>query len=202
MDMFLEGLKTVLESCGSLIIILVGAFAVFGLRMLCKKLGIELKDTDYETIISIVKQVIKYLDQIYTDAIKKNSKDGKLTDQQKDIIKGKALEMLRRMLTAEQVQYLLDKYHLSDIDEILDLLIESTIVDARKDALNGGIIINEESLTEIMNQESETGDSKYVACSMPDEFDLQSLAICSGDCTTCGLHCDWCRCSKCKEKLI
>lgn len=198
MDMFLSGLRTVLESCGSLIIVVVGAFVVYGLRLLCKKIGIDLKDTDYNAIIAIVKQVIKYLDQKYVDTIKKNSPDNTLTEQQQSLIKNQAGELVKKLLSSEQIQLLLSKYNLSEIDDVIDILIESNLAEARNETDNNNVVINEE-LIKTLDEESSDEEKVSAGCVQLSEFEMQSLAHCGANCNKCGLHCEWCRCSYCSE---
>lgn len=130
-QLLLDVLTNIGASCGTIILILIGSLILYGLKLLCKKMGIAIKDTDYDAILAIVKQVIRYFDQTYVDSIKKAN--GSLTKEQQKDIKEKALNMVKELLTTEQVQYLLKKYELDDIDKIIDVLIESSISEVRKE---------------------------------------------------------------------
>ena len=90
-------------------------------------IGLELISSSND---EIVYEVPTTSNQIKLDAI---SLVASVIDMLKKDIKEKALNMVKELLTTEQVQYLLKKYELDDIDKIIDVLIESSISEVRKE---------------------------------------------------------------------
>ena len=198
LDIIKEILTIVSTSASTVILIIGAAFLIYGFKLLCSKLGISLNTTTMTEIIAIVTQVIKYIDQKFVDTIKKNSSDGTLTEYQKNIIKDKAIDMLTSILNSEQVDFLLKKYNMNDIDDVLDILIESTIKDTRTNN-NETIVINE-NIEEPQNDISNTDIGNTIASAIyePTEEELDSLGLCPGDCKSCTLsdECLICRLGK------
>lgn len=181
-----EVLMSILESGVYIVLILAGAFAVKGLKLLAKKFGIEFDNNEMDNIIKTVKYVINYIDQVFVDTLKKNSPDGTLTDKQKEIIKDKSFELLNDLLTSTQMRYLEDKYCLDDVEEIYEILIESNIAEARSERSNGDIIINEE----IISDGDDGEDSEPVISSVYTltNDEIESIKICPADCEKCTLR--------------
>lgn len=191
----IKDILTVLSTSASTIVLAIGAaILIYGFKVICSKLGISLNDTAMTEILAIVTQVIKYFDQKFVDTIKKNSENGTLTEYQKNIIKEKATDMIISILNSEQMDFLLKKYNMEDIDDVLDILIESTIKDTRTNNNSETIVINE-TTDEINNS-----DSEMVACVTyePTEEELTSIGLCPGNCNSCTLsdECDICRLDK------
>lgn len=176
---------TILTTGGLIVLIVIAAFSIKGIKLLCLKLGINIDDATMKGIISIVSSAIKYLDQKFVDTIKKNSEDGTLTTQQQELIKDKCIDLVRSMLTSDQVEYLLNKYKMDDLDDIIGVLIESNIKDARS-GKEDSIIINENDFAEYSENEDEEKAVCMNVCE-PSEEELESIAACPADCSICPL---------------
>ena len=76
MTEIMEILRVIIESCGSLVIILIGGVVAWGIIYCLRKIGINVSTDEYTTIINIVKQVIKYLNPNFISKLmgKKNDK--------------------------------------------------------------------------------------------------------------------------------
>lgn len=188
MEQFTSYLTPILESIFTIITIVIGAFLVYGVKMLCKKIGISITDSDYDEIIDIVKQVIKYLDQKYVSAIKTNSSDGTLTEYQQKLIKEKATSIISKLLTSKQIDLLMKKYNLDDLNNIIDLLIESNIAEVRKET-NTSVVIadtlfDDEDDIGVLNEESDSTEEIAV----PTEEELASHNACGGNCKVCKIE--------------
>ena len=142
-------------------------------------------------IISIVSQVIKYLDQKFVDTIKKNSSDGTLTEYQKEMVKSKCVNMLKSLLNSNQIDFLLKKYNMEEIDDVLDILIESTINDIRTNSNNNDTIIISDNIT----KDTKPDEDAATVYNATDE-ELESIALCPGNCMSCSLSNE---CSICRE---
>ena len=191
----LNEILSVLFTSASTIVLIIGAtILIYGFKIMCNKLGISLNDAAMTEILAIVSQVIKYLDQKFVDTIKKNSENGTLTEYQKNIIKEKATDMVLNILNSEQIDLLLKKYNMEDIDDVLDILIESNIKDTRTDDNNETIVINETTDDEVTYNVSNISLATYE----PTEDELESIALCPGDCKSCTLsdECLICRLDK------
>lgn len=193
LNIFKEALIPILESGVYIILIIVGAFVVSGLKLLSKKLGIDFDNNEMDNIIKTVKSVIKYIDQVFVDTLKKNSEDGTLTDKQKEIIKEKSFDMLNDLLTGNQMKYLCDKYCLDDVDEIYEILIESNIAEVRAvtNPKTGDIIINEEIIPEITDDQVDGEDGTVTSIYIPSDDEIESIKKCPADCKKCTLR-DYC----------
>lgn len=178
MDTFLAVLQEVLASMGSIILFIIGALVIIGIKLLCKKIGINIDSESMNNIIFNIQQVINYLNQKYVDQIKDTSPNGKLTEYQQKLIKEKAYEMLETILTTEQIEYLLKKYNLTDIRDVLDLLIESNIQELKLSNKSFDRIPLEIS-NMVYNTEKNTSISEH------------KDNTCSGNCSSCTL-CDDC----------
>ena len=190
MEQFMSYLSPILQSVGTIITIIIGAFLVYGVKLLCKKLGLNITESDYDEIINIVKQVIKYLDQKYVSAIKTNSENGTLTEYQQKLIKEKATSIIIKLLTSEQVDFLMEKYKLDDLNDIIDLLIESNIAEARKETGNNtGIVVD--TLLDDNGVLNEIPNDEIKEIAVPTEEELASNKICGGDCKVCALDCTY-----------
>ena len=167
------------------IVSIVAALLIYGFKTLCNRFGININSETMSEIISIISQVIKYLDQKYVDTIKNNSVDGTLTEYQKQIIKEKSVTIIKTILNSDQIDFLLEKYNMEDIDDVLDILIESTIKDVR---INNSetIIINDDNSDLILNESNDAIATVY----NPTAKELASLELCPGDCETCTLSKD------------
>lgn len=188
MEQFISYLTPVLQSIVTIIIIVIGAFLVYGVKMLCKKIGININASDYDEIIDIVKQVIKYIDQKYVSAIKTNSSDGTLTEYQQKLIKEKATSIISKLLTSKQIDLLMKKYNLDDLNNIIDLLIESNIAEVRKET-NTSVVIadtlfDDEDDIGVLNEESDSTEEIAV----PTEEELASHNVCGGNCKVCKIE--------------
>ena len=186
----IKEILSIFSSTASIVVLTVGAAGlIYGFKLICGKFGIVINDTAMVEIIGIVSQVIKYLDQKFVDTIKKNSLDGSLTEYQKEIIKDKSINMIKSILNSEQVNFLLEKYNMSDIDDVLDILIESTIKDTRSDNTET-IIVNDS--TDYNN----TSDNISTITYNPTPEEMESLNACPGNCESCTLsdECLICRC--------
>ena len=198
----LDLLREICASFGSIIILIIGAFLVYGLKLLCNKIGIDLDDKEFDGIIKIIKSVIKILDERYVDNIKKNSSDGTLTEKQVSEIHNIAINLTMNLLSSKQVEYLLEKYNVTDLDDIILELIDSNIKETRNETGNNFI------LPALLNDDEEDDDNEKLSfTSSPDgirEIDVtasdweESLKVCNADCDKCGLHCEYCRCKECR----
>lgn len=184
-----EVLMSILESGVYIVLILVGAFAIKGLKLLAKKFGIEFDNNEMDNIIKTVKYVINYIDQVFVDTLKKNSPDGTLTDKQKEIIKDKSFDLLNDLLTAAQMKYLQDKYYVEDVEEIYEILIEANIAEARSERSNGDIIINEEIISDYADDGGENGEPVSEIYTLTED-EIESITICPADCEKCTLRDD------------
>ena len=196
MEYLLNIVYTILYSCGTIILLFIGGGIVVGIKYLCKKLGIEITDKQFSRIITIIKQVISYIDQVFVDTIKKNS--GTLTDYQKELVMEAALDNAKALLSSDQIKLLLEKYQIDDVDTILKFLIESMIAETRasiKPTEGDTVIIN----NDIPNDVLDSGVvSTCDAMSVPTDEEINSLELCGGDCETCSLSslCTICRIQK------
>ena len=192
--MILDTIKEILSifstTASTFILITGAALLIYSFKIICNKLGITINDTAMAEIIGIVSQVIKYLDQKFVDVIKKNSPDGTLTDYQKEIIKEKCVNMIKDILSSEQIELLIEKYNMNDIDMVLDILIESNIKDARANK-NETIVINETEESSIVSNDDNSVSAQTYA---PTEEEIESLSLCPGDCYGCSLTEDCCIC--------
>ena len=194
----IKEILTILSTTASTtIFVIIAAFLVYGFKLLCNKLGITLNDSVMNEIIGIVSTVIKYFDQKFVDTIKKNSVDGTLTEYQKQMIKDKSVEMVKSILNSNQIDFLLQKYKMDDIDEVLDILIESNIKDSRSNN-NETIVINDNE-TDINNFD-DINDQIATMTYTPTNEELTSIGLCPGNCETCTLskECTICRLDKIK----
>ena len=189
-----EVLMTILESGIYIILIIVGAFVVAGLKLLAKKFGIEFDNNEMKNITDTVRSVIKYMDQVFVDTLKKNSEDGTLTEKQKELIKEKSFNLLNDLLTGDQIKYLCDKYYLDDVEEIYEILIESNIAEVRAvtNPKTGDIIINEEIVPDLVTEydgdEAPVDDSPIASIYEPTEDEIESIKQCPADCEKCTLR--------------
>ena len=178
MGIFLEFFKEFCVNLGYIAIIIFSAFAIYGIELICKKLGINIDNEKHTQIINIIKYVINIIDERYVDIIKKNSLDGKLTDYQKELVHNKSIELVKELLTSEQIQYLIDKYKVEDIDELILQLIDANIKEARKNT----------DLLPIIRED----DGEESSCAEElNESDLESLSVCGGDCNNCNFECTY-----------
>ena len=183
MEFCMEVLK---ESCTSVIYILlivIGAFAVHYVSLLCDKLGININISKESEIINIIKNVIKIIDERYVDKIKLFSDNGKLTDYQKDMIQDKAINIALSLLTNEQCEYLKEKYQLEDIDEIILSLIDANIKETRIETENE--IDEFDLLCDKENDYNEASDENVAGAAEITKEQLESLKECPGNCKYC-----------------
>ena len=184
---------TIISSTAITVIASIGAaLLIYGVKILCSKFGITISSATMSDILSIVSQVIKYLDQKYVDTIKNNSSNGTLTEYQKQMIKEKSLIMLKSILNSEQVEFLLKKYNMEDIDDVLDILVESSIKDSRTTDNSDVIIMDDE------NDEDDITDGTISTIYTPSPEEIESLQMCPGNCHICTLskECPICRLNK------
>ena len=193
--MTLNIIKEVLLICSdtavAVLLAVAAALLIYAFKSLCNKLGITINSATMTDIISIISQVVKYLDQKYVDTIKKNSSDGTLTDYQKQIVKDKSITIIKSILNSEQVDFLLKKYNMEEIDGVLDILIESTIKDVRTNNEETIVINDTDDSVFTLNEVEESVATIY----NPTSDELASLALCPGDCVSCTLsqECPICR---------
>lgn len=187
LDIINEVLSILSTTAVTVVLSVIAALIIYGFKLLCSKLGITINTSTMDEIVGIISQVIKYLDQKFVDTIKKNSPDGKLTEHQKYLIKTKSLEMVKSILSSEQVDFLLKKYNMENIDDVLDILIESNIKDSRSNsATNDTIIINDN-----IDQDNDEDSSLNIATHyIPTEEEIASLSVCPGNCNICTLSCN------------
>ena len=196
LDTFKEILAIFSTTAGTVVIAIVAALLIYGFKVLCNRFGINISNDNMTEIIGIVTQVIKYLDQKFVDTIKKNSPTGSLTDHQKQIVKDKSIEMIIAMLDAKQIDFLLKKYKMEYIDDVLDILIESTIKDTRLENNSETIIISNttDNNNEDSKSEENVANSQVSVYQVTDE-ELTSIALCPSNCDMCPLteECAICR---------
>ena len=106
---------------------IVGYFLVIGLRKLMAKLGIQLTDAQIESVKGVVISVVKFLNQKLVSALKNANPDGKLTNEQKDEVFQKAVQLITRTLTDDQKKVLETKF--GDIDTAMEIMVESAVAD-------------------------------------------------------------------------
>lgn len=188
MELAKEILGIIATTSGAVIICIIASFLIYGFNFICSKLGITINNSTMTEILAIVSQVIKYLDQKFVDTIKTNSTDGKLTEYQQELVKTKCLDMIKAILNSEQVDFLLKKYNMDNIDDILDILIESNIKDSRNGNSDETIIINENDNQYISSVNNEGFD--VTDFYTPTEEEITSLSICQGNCEKCTLFSD------------
>ena len=196
LDIFKEILTIFSTTAGTVMIAIVAALLIYGFKVICNRFGINISNDNMTEIIGIVTQVIKYLDQKFVDTIKKNSPTGSLTDHQKQIVKDKSIEMIIAMLDAKQIDFLLKKYKMEDINDVLDILIESTIKDTRMENNSETIIIS--NTTDTNNEDSKSEENIVnipVSVYQATDEELTSIALCPSNCDVCPLtkECTICR---------
>lgn len=190
LDMFKEIIAVFSSTASTVVIAIIAALAIYGFKVLCNRFGLTISSDNMTEIIAIVTQVIKYLDQKFVDTIKKNSPSGTLTDYQKSIIKDKSIEMVKAILNSKQIEFLLEKYKMEEIDDVLDILIESTIKDTRVSDNTEAIIISD-----ISNEETNIQEIVAETSYQPTDVEYESILICPGNCAACTLseECTICR---------
>lgn len=200
MEIFMPVFKEIAAALGSILILIVGAFAVHGARLLVTKLGINVSVQQYNEIENIILNVIKSYYQKYTIAIKQSSSDNKLTDYQAEMIKKRVIETVKLMLSAEQVQVLIKKYNMETVDDILDTLTESILLDINQN-ITVDKLVKVEALTDTIEPINLDTPSTDTVAAIPTPKDLASISKCGGNCNGCPFNteCEYSR--KVKDEL-
>lgn len=183
--------QEVLSTLGSFIIVIAGAFCIYGLKLVLGKFGIEVTRTQYDEIVSVITNIIKAFYQKYTKTIKANSPDNKLTEYQSEVIKEKVIDAIKLALTADQIKILLEKYNAEEITDVLNTLIESIYLDVKNNDTTQLATIATADLSELtLNDTPMISNvepvSKYsLSAYMPTEEELTKINMCSGNCQGC-----------------
>ena len=128
--MIMDCLSPVFMVIAQVILCIIGAYAIKVVSYFARKIGIQVNDKQMEEIETIVSGVVKTLNQRVVTVMKEAATDGKLTNEQKDAVYNTAVSVVNGMLSSEQVQLLINKY--GDIDEALKVLIETSVINAKK----------------------------------------------------------------------
>ena len=182
-DIVKEFLLVCTSISATIIVTVAASFVLSGFKSIFTKFGISVDNDTMNGIINIVSQVIKYLDQKFVDTIKKNSSNGSLTEYQKELIKSKCVSMIKSILNSEQVAFLLKKYNMENVDDVLDILIESNIKDTRTNN-SETIVVNDSNDIEY-DIDEDMGEIATIY--KPTEKEMASISLCPGDCTLCTL---------------
>ena len=101
-----------------------------------KSKNIDITDKEIESIQNIVLKVVKYLNQTVVDKLKESSEDGKLTPEQANNVREKALHMIYALLGDDRVQELIDKNEtIEGLTEFLYVLIENSVIEAKAESM-------------------------------------------------------------------
>lgn len=213
LETMLPYIDTLLGSVATFVLIVLGAGAILGIRLLCKKFNIEIDTNTMNSITAVITQVIRYLDQKYVKSIKFSSEDNTLSSYQEAMIKEKSVNMLKVLLSETEKNYLLDKYgkEVEQFDEILDILIESNLNEIRE-SIHGDYIESIELTDSSLSDETgfEVIENTYTSptvkdnisnissVAIPTEFEIVSISVCPANCLKCTLteDCPYCRCKK------
>lgn len=99
--------------------------AAFKTWLKSKNISIDDSETMYHVETTIA-NVVRYLNQTLVDKWKENNADSKLTEEQIAEVQSKALELIKSLLTEEQLATLWKQY--GDPDTALPILIENSVL--------------------------------------------------------------------------
>lgn len=184
-DVIIPVLLEVLGVVGVVLLVIIGVIGIAAARIGLKKLGINMDDIAYNEIITIITNIIKALYQKYTKTIKDNSEDGKLTEYQANMIRKKAITIIKAMLSADQIDVLLVKYNMTDIDEVLDIVTHAVLLDVKNEVKDDMTIQTSDIDYGYDGNETEVASICYAE---PTEEELESIALCDADCSVCPLR--------------
>ena len=125
MEIFIDVLFVILTVLITGVLAVLAALAFKAIKSLLKKMGIQISTEQENAIKNGVTQVVQWLNQTLVGKLKEANPDNKLTEEQIAEINKKAKAMIGTILTADQIELLMEKY--GDMDLALDILIESTV---------------------------------------------------------------------------
>lgn len=139
-EYFVGSLNPILSAVLLTVFTIVGFVLISLLKMLFKKLGISTSSSQWDAIEGLITDVVVVLNNKLVDNIK-SANNGKLTEQQQEIVYDKAIEYIKAILSSDQVAKICDKY--GNLDDGLLVMIEKSINKAKEaKTVNTTITVN------------------------------------------------------------